>query len=264
MLVFLKLGGSLITDKNTPLTPKINIISNIAKEIKTILNTDRQLKMIIGHGSGSFGHSVAKIYNTVEGAKTSQDWEGFIKVWEAARALNQIVIEQFIQNGVPALSFSPSAMTISHGQKISSWDISSIQMALSAGLIPLIHGDVVFDTQIGATILSTEKLFFHLATRLKPNKILISGIEKGVWQDFPACTKIIKNITPSSYPNMMESIQESASVDVTGGMLAKVSQMVDLVNSINDLEVQIFPGEDINNFKPVIAGKSIGTMISRT
>ena len=50
-LVFLKLGGSLITDKTQPYTPKLDIIEDAALQISTALRTQPDLRLVIGHGT---------------------------------------------------------------------------------------------------------------------------------------------------------------------------------------------------------------------
>ena len=59
-LVFLKLGGSLITDKNTPRTARIEVLQRVGIEIKSALEQDSSLQILLGHGSGSFGHFSGK------------------------------------------------------------------------------------------------------------------------------------------------------------------------------------------------------------
>mgnify|MGYP003414827420 CR=1 FL=1 len=51
-LIFLKLGGSLITDKRQPETPRLDIIRQVAATIAAALRRDRSLRLLIGHGSG--------------------------------------------------------------------------------------------------------------------------------------------------------------------------------------------------------------------
>ena len=121
-VILLKLGGSLITDKQKPHTAKKNIIKTLALEINEALKKNPDLKMIIGHGSGSFGHIPAKKYKTREGAKSKTDWKGFHEVWKEARVLDQIVIDAFLEAGLPVISFPPSATVISDSHKIIAWD----------------------------------------------------------------------------------------------------------------------------------------------
>ena len=84
---------------------------------------------------------------------------------------------------------------------IETWNTLPIQTALDNHLVPLIYGDVVFDEQIGGTILSTEELFIDLSKHLVPDVILLAGIEPGVWQNYPAKDIIISRITPATFQN---------------------------------------------------------------
>lgn len=261
MLTFLKLGGSLITDKDQPHTPRPEIIDRLAAEIAQARQADPGLQLLIGHGSGSFGHTPAKQYNTRQGVHSPQDWRGFVEVWHEARALNEIVLQALHQFGLPVLSFPPSAAITTSRGTVQAWDITPIQSALAAGIIPLIFGDVIFDAQQGGTILSTEELFFHLTPALLPQRILIAGIETAVWQDFPVCTRRIETITPASYPALSANILGSSSVDVTGGMLAKVKSMVDLVTQFPQLEVLIFSGRQPGQLLEALQGRNPGTII---
>ncbi|MBN1319078.1 MAG: hypothetical protein JXA42_26580, partial [Anaerolineales bacterium] len=59
-VLFLKLGGSLITDKTRRETPRFDVIKWLAAEVREALDRRPDLKLVIGHGSGSFGHFAAK------------------------------------------------------------------------------------------------------------------------------------------------------------------------------------------------------------
>lgn len=100
--------------------------------------------------------------------------------------MNTIVMETLARAGLPVITFSPCSQVITRSHLVENWDVSGINTALENGLLPLVYGDVVFDKLIGGTILSTEEQFEYLATKLKPARILLAGIEPGVWQDFPA------------------------------------------------------------------------------
>ena len=264
MLYFLKLGGSLITDKDKPHSPRKNIIRRIATEISMALEKCPDMKLIIGHGSGSFGHVPAKLHNTRGGVSTRDEWLGFLRVWNEAAALNKIVCDILSAAGLPTIALQPSSMVIAENQKIKKWEISQIEQALNANLIPLIYGDVVFDQGQGGTILSTEELFFHLATFLHPDRILIAGIEEGVWEDFPKRRRIIRAITKTSFSEINQSLGGSSSVDVTGGMLTKVETMLSLVKQLPSLEIMIFSGNEPKNIFTALMGNTLGTTINNS
>lgn len=277
MLVFLKLGGSLITDKTKPMTPHPEVIHQLADEIASVIHENPNLRLLIGHGSGSFGHAVANQHQTQAGGTDQTYWQGFAEVWSAARALNQMVINALTQTGVPVMAFPPSAGIITHHQKVESWDIGPIKHALSHGLIPVVQGDVTFDEKLGGTILSTEAIFQYLARLFKPQEILIAGVEEGVYRDYPIKTHpshpdsdrkrhehVIPRITPHNFSQILPGLTTSHAVDVTGGMLAKVEMMISLIKEDPNLKVHIFSGVKPMNLQKALNGEPLGTLIANT
>jgi isopentenyl phosphate kinase len=262
-LVFLKLGGSLITDKRTPRTARVELINRITQEIAEIKKESPKIDLILGHGSGSFGHHSGKKHGTREGVSSPDKWLGFIEVKHDAAELNNHVMISLKEAGLPAIAFPPSASVLAENRAIQSWDLSPIKSALDKELLPVVYGDVVFDSKLGGTILSTEELFIHLARELKPYKILLAGIDQGVWDDYPDCTKLIREITPANYPSLLGKIGASDSPDITGGMAAKVSQMLDLISERSNLSVQIFSGIESGNIKKALSGQTLGTIVNR-
>ncbi len=260
-LVFLKLGGSLITDKNSPHHARRDRLQNLAGEIQTALRQNPDLRILLGHGSGSFGHVSASKYHTREGVTSPEQWQGFLEVWRDARALNGIVMEELARVGVPAIAFSPVAQVITEARQVVEWNPIQIQLALQNHLLPVIYGDVLFDRSIGGTILSTEEQFEHLAAILKPDRILIAGLEQGVWKDFPKRTEIFPTITSTSFPEIEPHLQRSENLDVTGGMHSKVTSMLSLVMAGHCREVCIFSAIEPGSLLAALNGSCSGTRI---
>lgn len=260
-IVFLKLGGSLITDKTRPYSPRPEKLDLIGREIASAIRKDSELHLILGHGSGSFGHTAATKFNTRQGVSGRTAWHGFAEVWFQASKLNRIVIEALHNAGLPAITFSPAASITSNGGKIMKWDHSPILTALNHGLVPVIHGDVVFDESLGGTILSTEDLFSHLVHYIRPQRILLAGLEAGVWADFPENTHLIPEITSKNFSQYASGFGEAKGADVTGGMLAKVTEMLSLIDQFPDLEVLIFSGELQGNLSKALEGNNPGTLL---
>ena len=262
MLVLLKFGGSLITEKSEASTANLPQIDALAEEIRHICHTNPNLQLIIGHGSGSFGHIPADLYHTRDGVHSRKDWQGFVEVWKAAHNLHSIIIAAFERALLPVVSFSPSAMVISENRTITQWNLNPLLSALKAGLIPVIFGDVVFDTQMGGTILSTEELFLHLSQQLSPQKILLAGRAEGVFADFPVCNQLISKITPKTLNLFADHIDPSSNIDVTGGMRSKVNTMLRLAEAQPGLKIHVFSGVDAKNLRNILAGGKIGTLIT--
>ncbi|MBI5353882.1 MAG: isopentenyl phosphate kinase family protein [Chloroflexi bacterium] len=272
-IIFLKLGGSLITDKDKPYTPRLDKLNELALEIKTVLDSNPGLTLILGHGSGSFGHTAAKKYGTRDGIKIdpkglkrplgSDDyWKGFAEVKFQAAELTRYVIESLLKAGLPAISIHPSSSMVSDNRKVTHHNIVAIRKALDVHLLPVVHGDVMFDETLGGTILSTEDVFAFLTEQFSPTRILLAGIEAGVWADFPARTNLVKQIQLSDYEKMRAGIGGSASTDVTGGMKAKVEEMLELVKKNKGLTVQIFSAEEKGYLTRALNGENVGTLLS--
>ncbi len=260
-LIMIKWGGSLITDKGKPFTPRLEIIQSLAKQIKKLTEIKPDLKIILGHGSGSFGHAVAYKYQTRNGVKTMEDWIGFSQVWHAARSLNVIVTQALHDQGVPAVTFSPSSFISSSNGKGLEFFQFPFGKALSSNILPVIHGDVIFDHLLGGTILSTEDIFLYLTAYYQPQNILLAGIEDYIWEDFPGKKIPIKSITTRNFDDIRTKIGESTSVDVTGGMIEKVRLMIDLVKKYPSTKISIFSGLSSDCLiQEVLAGPT-GTLI---
>lgn len=262
MLYFLKLGGSLITEKEKPFTAKQDVISRIAKEIHQALKADDSLRLVIGHGSGSFGHAAASKFSPELASSNTDKLLRYQKIWSSARELHKMVMDEFLSVGLPAVSLPPSAAVTAENGKIAHWNTQPIEISIQHGLIPVIYGDVVFDQKLGAIILSTEELFKGLIPQCLPDSILICGKEKGVWVNYPQKEQIIQTITLKNYKNYSNHITESDAVDVTGGMASKIQLMLDIISRHPAIQTLIFSGEEAGNIYQVLKGKTMGTLIT--
>jgi isopentenyl phosphate kinase len=261
-LAFIKLGGSLITDKMSPGIVRQEVLDSICTEIRDYIDRHPDQNYIIGHGSGSFGHVPAERYRTREGVTSRDDWRGFSEVWREAARLNHLVLKTMFSLDVPVIAFPPSAAVTTSNREIVSWNLDPIRQALNAHQVPLTYGDVVVDLEIGGTILSTEDIFVYLAQNFLPSQILLAGVEDGVWGDRSGRTGLIPQVTPQNLSRILPSLGGAAGHDVTGGMADKVAQMARLVQEIPGLEVVIFSGMEPGNLTSALSRLPIGTRIS--
>lgn len=231
-LVFVKLGGSAITDKQQPSTPRPEVIDRLAQEVQAARAARPDLQILLGHGSGSFGHVVGARYRVREGLADGDDWWGYAATGAAAAQLNRIVTDLFIAAGVPVVAIQPSVSARCRGGELVSMTSWPIVEALRRGLVPLIYGDVAFDETQGCTIISTEAEFAWLAGQLKPQRMVMVGQVDGVFDHDPLQypdARRIDRVSPATFSQIAGLLGGSHGVDVTGGMLSKVQQMIDLV-----------------------------------
>jgi isopentenyl phosphate kinase len=264
-MIFLKLGGSLITDKTQPNTPRLNVLNRLAQEIHSSLVTQHS-PLLLGHGSGSFGHAAAKKYGTRQGVRSAAEWRGFAEVSVAATRLNRIVVDCLHEAGVPVISVLPSASVVCADGVIQSMNTHLVQTALAQRLVPLVMGDVALDTARGGTIVSTEEVFAYLSQQLPVARILLAGETEGVYERYLPANPgpVIHKITPQNQAALRDGIGGSRGADVTGGMASKVLDMVRLIQANPHITVQIFSGLIEGNLPRALAGEPIGTQISAT
>lgn len=267
-LVFLKLGGSVITDKTKPYTARLDVIERLATEIKNAL-ADRgdDLRLIIGHGAGSFGHEVAARYQTHKGDIAADSWPGFAEVAAAAAELNHIVMKILRQADVPAISFQPSASTRTRGEQLMYFETFPLKEVLKHGLVPVIYGDVSVDAAQGMSIVSTEKLFDSLARELAPTRIILCGQVDGVYDKDPLTqpeAELIESIDSGNWAEVETRLGGSHGVDVTGGMFTKVREMYRLTLAMPPMQAMIMSAETPGHLEAVLKGHMVnfGTLIN--
>ena len=124
-LVFLKLGGSLITDKTKPYTLRPDTLKRIAEEIHQA-RQQKNINIIIGHGGGSFPHQSATRYRTNKGIIDKDSCKGIAVVQKDAATLNRIVTDSLIDAGLNAISVQPSSSVLCEDSRIIQWDIDPI------------------------------------------------------------------------------------------------------------------------------------------
>ncbi len=248
MITLIKLGGSLITDKTKERTFRKDEMNRLAQELKIILDkTD--FPIILGHGSGSFGHFEAKRHNTIHGVHSTDQWQGFTQVAHVARELNFLVLEALLQQNIPAISIQPFSISSASDSKVVEMSLHTLQIALVHHLLPVVYGDVGFDRIRGGTILSTETIFDYLVPHLPVNRILLLGEVDGVWD---SNKQLISKITPNDFAELQDAFDGASGVDVTGGMYAKVAGILELVQQHPNLQIQIINGTIPNLLQKVM------------
>ena len=257
-MIFLKLGGSAITDKTREATPKLDVIRDAARAIFSAREQNPEQKILLGPGSGSFGHFTAKKFGfgrgeafadasapqiTSANANASpQRWRAYAETGASAQRLNRLVTDIFLEENVPVVSIQPSASARTRDGELYTLDARNIQTALEHNLIPLIYGDVAFDDTRGMAIASTDALFAYLAPLLKPTRIIYTTAVNGIYTADPnknPDAQLIREITPQSFEQIRSHVGEAHGVDVTGGMLDKLARSVKLVAELSKLEVSI-------------------------
>ncbi|MCY4147018.1 MAG: isopentenyl phosphate kinase [Chloroflexi bacterium] len=239
MTILIKLGGSLVTDKLVANSFRRDMVRQIAAQVATLFANADGRRLVLGHGSGSFGHVAARRYRTLQGVVSAKERLGMARVGAVAAELSGLILAELLAAELPALRFPPSALLTTRDRRIASLETRPLLSALQQGSLPLVHGDVALDSQVGGAIVSTEAVFAALVEPLDVSEIILLGEVAGVLDDDGM---VIPRITPATFPALKPWLGGASGIDVTGGMLHKVQAMVELVARQPGLTVTIADG----------------------
>ncbi len=257
----LKIGGSVITDKNSELAPRTHVIDRLADEIQRAGARD----LVVIHGGGSFGHPAAQKNAIKEGLKNAGQIIGFAETHHYMTVLNGLVMDSLILHDVPAVSVTPLSCVTTENGRIKSFDDTSLKTLLKMGFLPVLYGDAVLDTKLGFTILSGDQLASYLATRLNA-KLIIMGVNvDGLFDADPEAEKNAKKIghlTLEELRKLQIKVGKSTARDVTGGMPGKIAELLPAME--HGIRVAIINAMKPNHVYAALKDESIeGTIIEK-
>lgn len=258
-LTILKLGGSVITKKEKPLTANLEAIERLSREISQA-NIPH---LILIHGGGSFGHPLAKQYALREGYKAESQLLGFSKTRQAMEALNKLVVDALIRQKIAAVGLQPSAFIVTKSGRINVLEEQPLRRLLKMKLVPVLYGDAVFDFDLGFTILSGDQLMASLAIRLSADQIIVGIDVDGLYTSdpkFDPAAKLIRHVNLRELRNMQHRIEEARVTDVTRGMLGKIVELMQAIEK--GIPALIVNAAKPNNIYKALKGEEVtGTAI---
>ena len=249
-IILLKLGGSLLTDKNKYFSIRENVVKSAILQI-----IDANEKLILIHGGGSFGHPLAKKYSISKGLDISIPNQilGLAETHEAMNKLNTYIINRFLEKKSPAISIQASSIFIKDSKKISTQSIDVIEAALDLGVIPVLYGDIILDKQDSFSIISGDRIILELCKHLQKFTVLkvIFTIEKdGIYiKDKTNRKKLALELNHKELDNIRLAKLDQK-IDVTGGIEGKI-------NSIKEISKLKIPVQIINGLKENFVFKAL-------
>lgn len=262
-IIFIKLGGSVITEKTSIDTLRSEVVSSLVEEIIEIQKKLVDTQLIIGHGHGSFGHVPLKKYKTIEGFIDQNSRLGMAKVLDKVAYLNQFIVNQFVIRNVAAISARINNSLVTKNTHPNKWFMDSIDQILKNDQLPIVCGDVFFDKKQGCSVWSTEYIFnflvnYYLNEGFQIERIIHVGETIGF---LDGENNLISKIDKKNWKNLKKHLTQTKGIDMTGGMKLKVEESLKLADK--GVKTSIISGLERNNlFDLVINNKKIGTTIS--
>jgi isopentenyl phosphate kinase len=207
--VLVKLGGSVITFKDRPLSANVEAIDGISRVLAGIS------PLVVVHGGGSYGHYWSVKYD-MHTKPAAYDPHGVAVVHESMVALNQVIVNSMIKAGANPYALAPPSFTSGH--KPLPAKIKEIGVMAGAGVVPVTYGDVMHMGGRKYSILSGDMLMTILARALRPAKVIFATNVDGIYRDMGS-KELVAEMRPKGKVKF-----SGVPADVTGGMQRKVRE----------------------------------------
>ena len=256
-LTILKLGGSVITDKDSPETVDDDALDSVVAAIAdsgvvtgdagSIAGDDGPAGLIVVHGGGSFGHVHAAEHgvSTTDG---THDPAAVTAIHGAMKQLNSVVVDRLQAAGVPAVPVHPLSAAARDADAELSLPTAAVAGLRAEGFVPVLHGDVIAHAGKGVTVLSGDEIVTGLAERLGASRVGLCSTVPGVLDSDGDVIETIRE-----FESVAAALGDSDSTDVSGGMAGKVRELLAL-----GAPAHIFGPDAVAGF---LADDDVGTLI---
>ncbi|GIW62264.1 MAG: acetylglutamate kinase [Patescibacteria group bacterium] len=223
-LILIKIGGSLIADKNKIYEINKQVVGKLVSSISKFLEKKKNSQLVIANGAGSFGHYTVIKYNLnrLKGAYlTDLQKSGIGFVHSKVSYLNAYLNNELSEQGVSVVSFSPISYLFKDEEL--SLFAKPLLSALSLGLNISFYGDLIFTKDKQTTVVSTEQLLEIFVDKLlaktafKVSKVVFVTNVSGVLDNHG---DVIKKITQDFSSDQVNIFKVKK--DVSGGMKIKL------------------------------------------
>ena len=163
MTTVLKLGGSVITEKDRPETIDGPALGRAADAIAAAI--DEPPHLVLVHGAGSFGHHYAEKHG-VSVTTGTHDADAVMEVHGSMKTLNRFVLDELHERGVPAIPVHPLSAAARDADATLTLPTEQVATMLEEGFVPVLHGDLVTHATKGTTVISGDEVIAELGAAL--------------------------------------------------------------------------------------------------
>jgi isopentenyl phosphate kinase len=214
-MVLLKLGGSLITDKDVPLSINENALRAVGAAIRSSRIKERRISLFLVHGGGSFGHFYASKYHLSQTPKKVLPI-GITRTCHAMLKLHSIVKEYLEHYGIATETILPSELLRRNLGSFSNPGRIHFINAVNNGLIPISFGYVGLEED-GAYVVSGDAICKAAVNSLKVCRTIFATDVDGIYPNSNLEGEIIRELSKDH-----KIITSKHVLDVTGGIRSKI------------------------------------------
>jgi isopentenyl phosphate kinase len=234
-----KLGGSVITVKDSPETVNWDSIDALASQVAEYVGRGGRVALVLG--GGSFGHYTVSRILSSKGLLEAVDAPA---IQMSMLKLGMAFLHKAVQLGVPATLHPPHTYC---GEGACNYE--PISRDLGAGLTPVTYGDALI---VGGRvdIVSGDKLAVDIARSIRADCLFYVVDTGGVLDESGSVMREVRGATD------MPGSGRARGWDVTGGMEGKIARAME---APRDTVVRIIGVSDLLR---ALNGESVGTLVS--
>lgn len=238
--VVAKIGGGAVTDKSHDQTLRPDALNRVVQFVRSCVDVTNSVPVLVS-GAGSFGHVLASrtgLDCRPSSRPSSNERRVAASVVRSqAQRLASLIASHLCNADIPCIVFSP--IWSLEGTTIK-WDTSSldsIRSLVASGVVPLLHGDVVFPLNADPWILSGDIIAPSLALHLSSPRLIFLSLHALHSRDpSDPSSSLVTVLEPSRFRQNDEwhpreelvAGPASTGADTTGGMAAKIHQALQL------------------------------------
>lgn len=260
-LTVIKLGGSLLTDKSKPYTARMSTIASAARELRVCIEEGLIESLIIVNGVGSFGHPPVLEYKLFKGFTGPEQLIPLSKTQGIVNEFRLIITREFQEAGLPVNLLHPSSMVVAEKMRISKTSFEPLKGWMTLGMIPILGGDLLYDTAMGFSVGSGDELAIALARSLGAKRLIFAMDESGIFNDNPKKNpgaKLLREININNIDSVIEGLKQVGKVDASGAMKGKLSS-IGIVRDLIEkgLETTLISMMKYGNLKALLKGQDV-------
>src|SRR5437667_10991728 len=174
--VVLKLGGSVITDKESICNPLLDLISLVADEVATY---QRPLNLL--HRGGSYAHPFVTKDLVLSGFRRPSQLRTASEIELNLDQLTRIIGVQLLLRRRAFVPIQPMSFMTLRGDDVGTCYLRPLSDVLSLGIIPLIHGDLAVNERGGLGVVSADRIASLLGEKIQVSRVLFGCDVDGVY-----------------------------------------------------------------------------------
>jgi isopentenyl phosphate kinase len=246
VITVVKIGGSVLTDKQRPLVFQHGYAHAVAADIRL----SRTVPVIV-HGTGSWAKAIGRHYRTTGG--WARDATGFQMTCLRIRRLQEALAAALRDEGVVCCPLQANAIFHRDGGILDLYGTGPVTRLVEAGVSPLLCGDVLVEGPGIFRVVSSDAVAVAIARRMPASDCVFATDVDGVWDSAGRC---IPEVTQPG-----AAAGDSDQRDVTGGMSAKIAAALDI--AATGARTTIVNGRIPGRVRDALEGRTvIGTRVA--